>query len=1147
MRRPHNMLTHARVLVGVLAGLAALAGCGGGGVGAGDVLVVAAIEITPPGLSLVAGDTRQLQATPRTSSGIAVPNRPVAWSSDDLGVATVSSAGLVTAAAAGSTRISASVDGVRGSIAVTITPKPVVSVSLVPDQVTILVGESRGFAVIARDADGQPVPGRPATLVSDNPLIATIAQSGEVTGVSPGLTVVRATVDGRTGTANVAVNARPATQLDFETQPGTGSAGVPLPAVRIAVRNDQGGTVTVGGLPVTLALEANPTGAVLGGTRTVNAVNGVAIFTDLTVNQAGVGYTLRASSGTLSPAVSAPFAVVAGAATALGVTTQPSAAAASGIPLPRQPVVQVRDAGGNAVAQAGVQVTAALQGAGATLGGTRTVTTNAQGVATFTNLSLTGAAGAYTLLFAAPGLTAVASAAITLGAGSAASLVLARQPGSTAMAGVVILPQPIVQVQDADGNPVAQAGLVVTAAINSGGGALGGTATATTDATGRAPFGNLSIGGTAGIRTLRFSAPSVTPVVSGEILVGSGPPAALALTTQPPTAGTSGAVLSPAPAVQVTDGFGNPVDPDPEVTVTVTLSSGSGTLSGTTTATTAAGAASFGGLILSGPAGSYSLRFDAGGLSAVVSRTITLGAGAATSLSILTQPSATATSGIPFAQQPVIQLRDGAGNAVPQGGVTVTAALETGGGTLGGTLTRTTNASGQAAFTDLVISGAPGPRVLRFTAGTLTGASSATITLAAAPAAALTIVTQPPAVAVSGVALSPQPAVAVTDGGGGPVIGATVTATIGTGPAGSSLSGASAVTDANGVATFAGLTITGGPGDYTLQFESGAATATSSTVTINPPAEKLLLTTAPSSNATNGVPFGTQPAVQVADAAGAAVAMAGATVTAVIASGPTGATLTSATATTDGNGLATFAGLAINGLVGSYTLRFESGALTPVTTGNISLAAGAPATLTIPTQPPTTAVNDQPFSNNTVVRVQDASGNNVPNVQVTAAVATGSGTLKGTLTRTTSSNGRATFNDLELVGLAGPYTLVFSVVAGPTVTSRTITLAPGNDVALAIQVEPSSSARSGVNFAVQPKVELRDSGGNLVTDDGVSVSAVLETVSGVGTLGGTTTVSSNNGVASFTNLRITGTGTFRIRFTASGHSSVTSGTIEVSL
>ena len=295
------MLARMRLALLGLASLTALSGCGGGSVSAGDVLVVAQVEITPPDVELVAGRTQQLQATPKTSSGISVPNRQVTWSSDDLGIASVSTSGMVTAVAPGDTRINATVDGVKGSTQVSITPRVVATVSVVPDQVTLLVGESNDLQAIARDSDGQAIPGQTASFASDNPFIATVSPDGHVTAVAPGLTVVRATVAGKIGTANVAVNSLPATQLDFQSEPGTGAAGQPLPPVRIAVQNNQGGTVTEGSIPVTIDLAGNPTGAALTGTRTRNAVNGVATFDDLVVDQVGVGYTLRASSGTLQP------------------------------------------------------------------------------------------------------------------------------------------------------------------------------------------------------------------------------------------------------------------------------------------------------------------------------------------------------------------------------------------------------------------------------------------------------------------------------------------------------------------------------------------------------------------------------------------------------------------------------------------------------------------------------------------------------------------------------------------------------------------------------------------------------------------------------------------------------------------------------
>jgi hypothetical protein len=310
-------------------------------VDAGDVLVVAQVEITPADVAIEMGDTRQLQAIPKTSSGTPVPNRQVTWSSNDLGIATVSASGMVTAVALGGTRINATVDGVQGSVQVEITPKAV-RPSASYRITTLVVGETGNLTATPRCGGSA---GRWSSWPSsDNPLIATVSQSGQVTAVALGLTVVRALAGGKTGTANVSVNSLPATQLDVETEPGTAQAGQPLAPVRIALQNNQGGTVTEGRAQVTVDLGDNPTGAVLSGTRTLPAVNGVASFSDLRVNQAGIGYTLRATSGALLPAESAPFAVVAGTPALLSITQQPSAVAMSGSSLARQPVVQIRDA-----------------------------------------------------------------------------------------------------------------------------------------------------------------------------------------------------------------------------------------------------------------------------------------------------------------------------------------------------------------------------------------------------------------------------------------------------------------------------------------------------------------------------------------------------------------------------------------------------------------------------------------------------------------------------------------------------------------------------------------------------------------------------------------------------------------------------------
>ena len=310
--------------------------------------------------------------------------------------------------------------------------------------------------------------------------------------------------------------------------------------------------------------------------------------------------------------------------TNLAITTQPSTSAASGAVFVQQPVIQLRDAGGNAVSQADVAVTAAIATGDGTLGGTATATTNADGVATFAGLSITGTAGDRTLTFTATDLTAATSGTITITAGAATALAITTQPSTSAASGAVFAQQPVIQLQDASGNAVSQADVAVTAAIATGDGTLGGTATATTNADGVATFAGLTITGTAGDRTLTFTATDLTAATSDTITITAGAATALAITTQPSTSAASGAVFVQQPVIQLRDAGGNAVS-QAGVVVTAAIASGGGELGGTATATTNAdGVATFAGLSITGTAGDRTLTFTATGLTAATSDTITI-------------------------------------------------------------------------------------------------------------------------------------------------------------------------------------------------------------------------------------------------------------------------------------------------------------------------------------------------------------------------------------------------------------------------------------------------------------------------------------------------------------------------------------------
>src|SRR5205809_198884 len=125
-----------------------------------------------------------------------------------------------------------------------------------------------------------------------------------------------------------------------------------------------------------------------------------------------VGTTnVTARAGTVSASVG--VTVTPGSAFQLGLRTQPIGGTIGG-PLNTQPTVEIRDAAGNLVATAPpVTVTASLASGGGALSGTLAATT-VGGVATFTNLAVSGLAGARTMSFTTPTLIGATSNQFTM-------------------------------------------------------------------------------------------------------------------------------------------------------------------------------------------------------------------------------------------------------------------------------------------------------------------------------------------------------------------------------------------------------------------------------------------------------------------------------------------------------------------------------------------------------------------------------------------------------------------------------------------------------------------------------------------------------------------------------------------------------------
>jgi len=953
------------------------------------------------------------------------------------------------------------------------------------------------------------------TVAGSNALTATAAGSG---------------ISGNPVSFTATGNPGPAARVVITTEPSaTAQSGVTLavqPAVRLEDVN--GNAVAQGGVQVTAQVTGG--GATLRGTTTIPTSGaGVASFGGLDLFGPAGSYTLRFSATGLAPDTSVAVTLGAGPAAQLALTAQPSASAVSGTPFAQQPAVQVQDGAGNPVAQAGISVTASIATGAGTLSGTLTASTSAAGLASFTDLTLTGVAGSRTLAFAATGLTGVTSGAVVLGSGTAATLSLTTQPSATALSGSVLAVQPVIQLRDASGNAVAQAGASVTAAVSVGA-TLGGTAVVATDAQGVATFSGLSLSAAAGTYTLSFSATGLTGVTSNNITLSAGAGTKLTITTQPPATAASGAALVPAPEVQLRDAANNPVNQS-GVSITATIASGAGgSLAGAVATTDAFGVATFSGLSISGPVGSYTLGFGGTGLTGVTSSAVALGAGTPAKLRILTSPSATAQSGVPLATQPVLQVDDAAGNPVAQSGVSIAAGIATGGGTLGGTTPLSSDGAGQVAFTDLMITGTVGSRTLAFTATGLTTATSGTIVLSAGAAASLAINAGDNQSATAGSPVAINPQVLVTDASSNPVAGVSVTFAVASG------GGSAAAVVLTNAAGLASVTWTLGPTagtntlDASASLTGGPATVTFTATGLAGSAGQLAISTQPSASAQSGVAFAQQPAIQLQDQNGNNVTTSGVAVTAS-SSGALGGNTVAVSA----NGVATFTNLSLTGLAGSYQVTFTATNLTGVSSTPIGLTAGAATKLVLITQPSASTPSGTAFAQQPVAQVEDAAGNPVASSgrQVTAAINSGPGGTLGAAGRTvtTDANGVATFLTLTLTGPVGTYDLLFSTGGLSSDVSAPFDITAGGATQMTAASTTSQSATVGTAVTAPPTVLVRDGQNNPVA--GIAVS--FQVTVGGGSLNGTAAVTDAQGLAAVTGWTLGNlAGTNTVTATASG-------------
>lgn len=539
------------------------------------------------------------------------------------------------------------------------------------------------ITVFARDAAGNGLPGIAVTTTATGSGVAYVADSATTDATGTHVTRISSTV-AETKTVTVVLDPTgeavtlgmqpllsfvpgAAAALSFtQGPPASTTAGMALaPVVRVALVDANGNRVMpTTEVDVTLALTGGTPGAMLTGTATQTTSGGEATFNGLSLQTAGSGYALVATSGALTQATSSMFDVAAGPPSVLAFATPPGMAVNVGQAMPAVRVA-VQDSFNNTVTSATTNISIA-KGVGSpagTLSGTL-LRAASMGVASFDDLAVDTQGTGFTLTASANGLTPISSAPFNVvPAGMATRWVLVGAPTSVAAGASFGF---TVEAQDGGGSLDTSVTGTVTLTLVAGNGATLAPMTmpTATVTAGQATFSGLSIALAGTGYTLSVAGGSLT-TGTAPLAVTAGPATALVFVNAPTAALTAGSPIDLR--VEARDALGNV---DTAFASQVTLTS-TATLTNGAPVTAAMGVAVFPMLNIRTAGTGYTLT-AAGGMLMVTSAPFDVVPAAAVTLE-MTAMATTVTAGTPLAL--TLTVRDAFANIATAftGSVTLTA------------------------------------------------------------------------------------------------------------------------------------------------------------------------------------------------------------------------------------------------------------------------------------------------------------------------------------------------------------------------------------------------------------------------------------------------------------------------------------------
>ncbi len=188
--------------------------CGDSGPSEPSIRPVASVAVSPAGDTLTSvGLTTSFTATATDADGNTIPGKDFIWSSTNIGVATIDSAGVATAVGNGQTTIRAVADGVGGTASLAVS-QVVASIEVIAsrDTLTALL-DTLHLTAIARDARGHTVANSTFAWATSDSAVANVSERGVVTALAPGSVTISASTQGALGSMVVTIKQRSATMI----------------------------------------------------------------------------------------------------------------------------------------------------------------------------------------------------------------------------------------------------------------------------------------------------------------------------------------------------------------------------------------------------------------------------------------------------------------------------------------------------------------------------------------------------------------------------------------------------------------------------------------------------------------------------------------------------------------------------------------------------------------------------------------------------------------------------------------------------------------------------------------------------------------------------------------------------------------------